>query len=290
MKKLISSVVLCTLLASASLSVFAEDMLIAPSPAQSYTVIADNKPVDLKSNTVYKSGNHIMIPLRAVAEALGFNVRWDEEKSGVYLDNGEVNTTLYIGVDSYYMASSTAIGMSAPTGLGAAPELKGDTTYAPADVFNILYCGNVVSEKDGTVTIKKTADDSVQIPNPFTEYKTIESAKSKLSFNAPVPTALPGGYTPDYIAVMGNDFLQISYKNGDNEIFYRTAKGSDDISGDYNLYNDIKTVKIGDIEVTVRRSEKTLSAVWTNNDLTFSLYSNTALTDKDLSDIISNIK
>ena len=71
---------------------------------------------------------------------------------------------------------------------------------------------------------------------------------------------------------------------------YRMEKGSDDISGDYNEYKDIKTVKVGDVEVKVRKSEETMSTIWTNGDLTFSLYSNGNLTKKDITDIISSIK
>ena len=103
-----------------------------------YTLVINGNTVDSSASGIYKNEEHFMVPLRIVAETLGFTVLWDEENQGVRLDNGIVNTTVYIGYDSYYTASSTAIGMSAPTAIGAAPELIGDTTYVPADIFAML--------------------------------------------------------------------------------------------------------------------------------------------------------
>ena len=294
MKKFICTVLACGILTSAAAVYADEPMVIAPAPtSSSYSVVIENNTLDLGGETVYELNKHMMVPLRTVAEKLGFKVKWDGECQGVSLDNGEVNTIVYIGQDNYYMASSTAIGMSAPTVLGVAPALKNGTTYVPADMFNILYCEDVVSVKDNVITIKTDNDNNeeeiVGMPNPFVEYKTVDEAQKVLPFSAVVPSNVKGSELKN-VSVMSNEMLQLIYKNGDKEITYRVEKGSDDISGDYNEYKDIKTVKVGDVEVKVRKSEETMSTIWTNGDLTFSLYSNGNLTEKDITDIISSIK
>ncbi len=294
MKKFICTVLACGILTSAAAVYADEPMVIAPAPtSSSYSVVIENNTLDLGGETVYELNKHMMVPLRTVAEKLGFKVKWDGECQGISLDNGEVNTIVYIGQDNYYMASSTAIGMSAPTVLGVAPALKNGTTYVPADMFNILYCEDVVSVKDNVITIKTDNDNNeeeiVGMPNPFVEYKTVDEAQKVLPFSAVVPSNVKG-YELKNVSVMSNEMLQLIYKNGDKEITYRVEKGSDDISGDYNEYKDIKTVKVGDVEVKVRKSEETMSTIWTNGDLTFSLYSNGNLTEKDITDIISSIK
>ena len=73
-----------------------------------------------------------------------------DRNQAVRLDDETVNTMVHIGDDSYYMASSTAIGMSAPTPLGAAPVIKGEFTYVPADMFNILCGKTAYTVKDNT--------------------------------------------------------------------------------------------------------------------------------------------
>lgn len=294
MKKFICTVLACGILTSAAAVYADEPMVIAPAPtSSSYSVVIENNTLDLGGETVYELNKHMMVPLRTVAEKLGFKVKWDGECQGISLDNGEVNTIVYIGQDNYYMASSTAIGMSAPTALGVAPALKNGTTYVPADMFNILYCEDVVSVKDNVITIKTDNDNNeeeiVGMPNPFVEYKTVDEAQKVLPFGAVVPSNVKG-YELENVSVMSNEMLQLIYKNGDKELKYRMKKGSDDISGDYNEYKDIKTVKVGDVEVKVRKSEETMSTIWTNGDLTFSLYSNGNLTEKDITDIISSIK
>lgn len=238
MKKVICTILACGALAASSIPMAsADELLLTSAPNAGYTVTADGKNVDLGANAVYEKGDNLMIPVRAVAESLGFKVEWNAERGGITLDDGTVNTTVYLNDDTYYMASSQAIGMSAPTSLGAAPELKNSVTFVPA-----------------------------------------------------IPTAVPGGYAVDEISTLSDDFVQIFYQKGDNEILYRTAKGTDDISGDYNVYSDVKTVKIGDTEVTVRKADKTASVIWTDGDYSYSLYADGGLTDKELSDIISSIR
>lgn len=291
MKKFICTILACGILASAAAVYAEEPMVIAPAPTSGYSIVIENDTLDLGGDTVYELNKHMMVPLRAVAEKLGFKVEWDGENQGISLNNGEVKTIVYIGEDSYYMSSATAIGMSAPTPLGAAPVLKNGTTYVPADMFNILYCDDVVSVKDNVITIKTDNDDEIiGMPNPFVEYKTVDEAKKVLPFSAVIPSNIPNGYELETVSVMSNEMLQLIYKNGDKEIMYRVEKGSDDISGDYNVYKDIKTVKAGDAQVKVRKSEERMSAIWTNGELTFALSSDGNLTEKEITDIISSIK
>ena len=293
MKKVICTILACGALAASSIpAALADELLLTSAPDAGYTVTADGKNVDLGANAVYEKGDNLMIPVRAVAESLGFKVEWNAERGGITLDDGTVNTTVYLNDDTYYMASSQAIGMSAPTSLGAAPELKNSVTFVPAKMFNILYCKENAVKVDGNVISISDTDDgeNVQIPNPFTYYKTIDEAKKALSFVPAIPAAVPGGYAVDEISTLSDDFVQIFYQKGDNEILYRTAKGTDDISGDYNVYSDVKTVKISGNEVTVRKADKTASVIWTDGDYSYSLYADGGLTDKELSDIISSIR
>lgn len=294
MKKFICTVLACGILTSAAAVYADEPMVIAPAPTSSgYSVVIENNTLDLGGETVYELNKHMMVPLRTVAEKLGFKVKWDGECQGISLDNGEVNTIVYIGQDNYYMASSTAIGMSAPTALGVAPALKNGTTYVPADMFNILYCEDVVSVKDNVITIKTDNDNNeeeiVGMPNPFVEYKTVDEAQKVLPFSAVVPSNVKG-YELKNVSVMSNEMLQLIYKNGDKELKYRMKKGSDDISGDFNEFKTTKKIKTDNAEVTVRQSENAVSAIWTNNGYTFSImYGNGDITEKELESIISSI-
>lgn len=296
MKKLICTAVTIGVLATGAVSAVwangTEMLTAAPAAASGYTLTIGTEKIDADTFT---SGKCIMLPLRATAEKLGFKVVWNEENQSIDLDDGEVNTKVYIGKDNYYMASSTAIGMSAPTALGAAPILKGDKTYVPAGMFEILCGKGSVEVKDNSVVINKdggkNTDNGTQIPNPWTEYKSVDKAKKAVNFEAPVPTKVTDGYKLDYISTLDGELLQLVYRNAeDKQISYRTAKGSEDISGDYNVYKDTKTVKAGEVSVTLRKGGKTSSAIWTNGGMTFALYADGGLSDAEITEVIKNIK
>ncbi len=95
----------------------------------------------------------VMVPLRKTAEALGFQVTWNGKENSVHLTNGTVQTSITMGQDSYYMATAIrgAVGMSAPSPLGAAAYEKNGTSWAPAELFNLLLEGKPVTLKGNTL-------------------------------------------------------------------------------------------------------------------------------------------
>lgn len=292
MKKLVSFGLACSiLLCSVTPAVLAADeepLLIAPAPAV-YTVTINNEKVDLTNKAPFEENGIVMVPLRAMAEKLGYEITWEEDTQGIHLDDGITNTTIYIGKDVYYTASSFAIGMSAPSPIGAAPVLVNDLTFVPVEMFKILN-GNDGVTVDGTeISITKhgaPSDSGAQIPNPFTEYKSIDDAVKALSFKPVLPPKSPEGYTLSYIATLGSDFIELIYENGDKQLTYRTALGSDDISGDYNVYENTKTVKIANADVTVRLGDKSASAIWTDNGQTFSIIANFGMTESEATALV----
>ncbi len=219
----------------------------------------------------YTSGKTLMLPVRSVAEKLGFTVTWDAESNSARLDNGEVYTLLGVGDTSYFSASSTAIGMTAPISLGAAVELKDSVMYAPAGIYTVLYHSEDAVKIDGyTVTITPEGDNNAQIPNPFTEYKTLADAKAALSFAARVPASLPDGFSLSHISTLSDNFLQVIFTDGKRDINYRVSTDSD-ISGDYNTYKTEKTVTVGDFEVKMRGNARVSGATWSDGKLSYSL-------------------
>ena len=94
---------------------------------------------------MYVSDGVVMVPIRAIAEALGFEVNWDDETEGVRLG---VAINLWIGKDYYTVARM------APISLGAAPELTGDRTFVPISFFGEVITGYKAYLLDGHVVIE----------------------------------------------------------------------------------------------------------------------------------------
>lgn len=80
------------------------------------------------TNIYRKDDNTLMLPLREIAETLGFTVTWDGDSKAVMLNDGMYS--LKIGENGYVK------GKMVPMQLSAAPEIKeDDLTYVPFEYF-----------------------------------------------------------------------------------------------------------------------------------------------------------
>ncbi len=302
-KKMILGVILSAMVLS-NAAVFAAEgapMATAPAPEEVLvgiqTITVNNEAVDFSganlSQYIFEENGNVMVPVRAVAEKMGFTVGWDGENQAVTVGDETWEVMAYIGLDNYVGVSKTAIGMTAPQSYGAAPQLIEDTTFVPAKMFSLLdYTYHAVGQ---FVNFKKIdaaeEENAVQIPNPFVPYESLADVKEVLSFEPVVPSVLPAGFAQSEITSTGSDFLQIVYTDSsDNRIVYRMAKGSEDISGDYNTYTINKEVKIGDLTVTMRGNDNISGAVWVDGEFTYCILSDVALEESEVIRLIENLK
>ena len=89
-----------------------------------------------------------MVPLRKVAETLGFKVTWNGREQSVHLADDARQTTVYLGEDSYNYSSVQAVGTSAPTSLGAAAYEVDGVSWVPAELFTLLRGENSLQMMD----------------------------------------------------------------------------------------------------------------------------------------------
>lgn len=233
--------------------------------AGGYTVTVDGTALDLGGRTPFVSGERVMVPLRPVAEALGYTVTWTaEDAQRVEMDNGLVHTWVTIGVDQYCRTSSTALGMGAPQSFGAAPVALDNTTYVPVDLFAMM--GDTV-ETDGTDITLSAMEDRPQLPNPVVAYDTLEEAMAAAGVEVTLPR-FPAEWQQSQVSVIGGDLLQVAYTDGTDTILFRAAAGEGDTSGDYSAYDSTWTV--GD--VTLKGSgDQAVLALWQRDGVSYSL-------------------
>lgn len=109
-------------------------------------------------------------------------------------------------------------------------------------------------------------DDNTQISNPWTECNSIEEAVTNAGFAFEVPTEI-GEYGITYIQNLGDKIIEVTYQKADDsdtEISIRKCAGTEDVSGDYNVYTESKQVSIGEYEVTEKGNNGSVSLItWT---------------------------
>ena len=299
MKKTISMMMALAVagtMAAPAMVVNDEPMVIAPAPnAQSQhaqmKIVVNGKTMPVQTISV---NGCTMAPVRAIAEALGFKVTWNADRS-ININNGEMQSDLRIGDNSYvvYTAVEGMAGMSAPFSLGSAPIIKNNTTYVPIDLFVPLF-GNdpaTVKTSGDTITINpdaKTEDgDSSQIPNLLTAHDSLAELAKAVGFDIKAPT-VPAGYEADAYIDISGELAEVFYVKGDDMLVYRVSRGEGDNSGDYNTYSNKKTVDVNGVSVELRGNDKVNVATWSNGGFAYSVSAKQGISETEVAAVVSS--
>lgn len=299
MKKTISMLLALAVagtMAAPAMAVNDEPMVIAPAPnTQSQQaqmkIVVKGKTMPVQTISV---NGCTMAPVRAIAEALGFKVTWNADRS-ININNGEMQSDLRIGDNSYvvYTAVEGMAGMSAPFSLGSAPIIKNNTAYVPIDLFVPLF-GNdqaTVKTSGDTITINpdaKTEDgDSSQIPNLLTAHDSLAELAKAVGFDIKALT-VPAGYEADAYIDISGELAEVFYVKGDDTLVYRVSRGEGDNSGDYNTYSNKKTVDVNGVSVELRGNDKVNVATWSNGGFAYSVSAKQGISETEVAAVVSS--
>ena len=286
MKKLFKPVIIAAAAAMAlSTTAFASDNF-------AYSLNIDGKATD--------TDVLVLVPLRETAENLGFKVLWNNDGT-ILVDDGVMHSYITIGKNDYIVSTSVddMVGTSAPFSLSSAPIISGGKTYVPVEFFRPLMGnsddiiktdGSVISINKNVVSIpeKENEGENAQLPNPFTEHETLEELEKTVAFDVTLPSFENSYKATDFIDI-NRETADIRFSDGKNEITFRKAKGTEDISGDYNTYSLNKTIKVKNTDVKLRGNNGVNTATWQKDGFTYSLSFETAVSEADFTKCIENI-
>ena len=144
-KKLISVLSAAALIAAGTSSVFAEDDI---------TVKLDGKNIDFDVAPIIES-DRTLVPLRAIFEALGAQVDWDDATKTIISAKGDVNCVLQIGNENMFVSTTTdAKTETVVKTLDVPAKIVGDRTLIPLRAVSEAYSCSVGWDGDTrTVTI-----------------------------------------------------------------------------------------------------------------------------------------
>jgi hypothetical protein len=257
-------------------------------------LIIAGKVVNIGNLGVVVNNGNVMVPLKATAESLGFKVSADADNKVITLDNDKIKTEIKVGVDSYYYASSHAIGLTAPESFGAAPTVIDNVVYVPIKIYNFLLnndkaVGSFFCEtKDGELVYVNNEDytigyfvqsksndmqKSIGMPSPIKEFNTVQEAQKSLKFKTVVPKEIASQFKIKFISTISNELFQICYSDGKNDILFRMGQGIDKVDGDYNEYKFNETVKVNGKDVDLKGNNSGLVnlATYQVNDMSYSI-------------------
>ncbi len=93
------------------------------------------------------------------------------------------------------------------------------------------------------------------------------------------------------ISYIKNKLIQVVFRDGNKSILLRKAKGTDDISGDYNKYNNIDNQQVKQYSVTMKgRGDGYYVSSWSYGSFSFAVTSSSPLSAEYMKTLITSMR
>lgn len=151
----------------------------------------------------------------------------------------------------------------------------------------------------GTNTENGEAADSGEIlgADPSTwgpaEHESLEEAENAAGIELELPQEISGAKPTLYLTWYESEYIEAVYTDGEGEEAARVRKaaGDEDISGDYNDYEETNTAELDGITVTFKGdSEKIMLAVWQNGGYTYAVSVSAGTARSDMEALVRAVK
>lgn len=93
-----------------------------------------------------------------------------------------------------------------------------------------------------------------------------------------------------YVSYWGK-LAQITYSKEGNTLAFRMSVGSEDNSGDYSEYGNIKTISTGNLAVTLKGQEEIYKlAIWYTNGYSYSINVSNGISQEEMVKIVESVQ
>ena len=279
-KKIIASVLAVASVLTVSAGALADDNI---------TVTVNGNNVSFVEITPFIENDHTLVPMREIFEALGADVQWDDETRTVisYDSVSDVSITMQIDSDVMYV-NGDAVTLETPA------KIVGSSTVVPVRaIAEGMHSVVGWDEATKTVTVEKEikTEPSSQIPNPWTDYNSLDELNAALNnaesvkyqvadLNASSFDEGSKCEAQSYRYLADSNLAEIKYTYNTNvlDITVRTQPGDADISG---ISGGTKVYKVADSAVEIYTYNKTTYAIWSCEDAGTVMSHSVAVTENE---------
>lgn len=158
-------------------------------------------------------------------------------------------------------------------------------TAAAACIAILLVCTFAWTKLTGPG--EQGTEESVAIANGMVEVYSIDELSAAVNFPVNEVTGLPFTVENEGYTSYWGEMAQIEYTGGGETALFRKGKGTDDVSGDYNVYSSVKEITVGVNAVTLKGENDVFTlAVWTDGEYSYSLDISNGLSEDEWSEMI----
>ena len=205
-----------------------------------------------------------------------------KQKSGERPESGKIIQSRFFsyGRTSRYLSAAACImmlivgGLTVPRLLHRGNGLPPDPTGAAVGMAlgeTMVGLGEPESE---TGQDELGGQASAMIGNGMVEVDSLAELSQVLGFSVPEVKNIPFEVTSTVYTNGWNEFAQVEYQgeSQDEAVLFRKARGTDDISGDYNTYSDVTEVTVNEVSATLKGNEGQYNlAIWQQDGFAYSL-------------------
>lgn len=156
-----------------------------------------------------------------------------------------------------------------------------------AACFVILLAGSFVLPK----IINSTTKPPIQEIPDIKICKSESELSSVVGFDVLELNYLPFNFTQKEFKAYWKELAEVIYQNENNTVIFRMGQGSEDVSGDYNEYNEVKDIQMDFGTITLKGNKGVYNlAIWSQNDMSYSIQTNEPLSEKLILKIVLSFK
>lgn len=143
-------------------------------------------------------------------------------------------------------------------------------TAAAACIAILLVCTFAWPKLTGPGELE--TKESVSIVNGIVEIKSIAELSAAVGFPVNEVEGLPFTVEKEVYTSYWGEMAQIEYTGEGGTAVFRKGTGTNDVSGDYNVYSNVKEITVGSSMVTLKGNTESFTlAVWTDGEYSYSL-------------------
>lgn len=257
MKKFLSIMLSAAMLSASAVAMAADEI----------TVTVNDVKVYFPEQEPFIENDFTLVPMRAIFEALGASVEWDDDTKTVlaYDDTIDTSVVLQIGSDTMFVNNEAVK-------LEVTAKVVNDRTVVPVRaIAEGLKCK--VDWEQETLTVKITRENQTEMPNPWTDYESMNALNSAINEKGDVKfqvadiEAYPTNLMPSaYRYLEENNMAEVEYifEASDflAEVTVRTAPGDADISGVMGA-EKVSDFMVNESLVEVYKLDDIYYAAWT---------------------------
>lgn len=255
----------------------------------------------LVTNYIYKPDNTetkiVTVPVQKYNEENKDKTEEIKEKNNI-TDNKEVKNNSQTSADIENNINQSQIAVQNDEQRFLKSPLTDQTKENQSEIVPIEPDDNSLNnseEKPPVAVLSVFNDDALSGNTPRNDDEnsmhSVEEIENTLGYTIKTPAYIPLNYQLVSSCLIAGDIAQITYESENDTICYRTSKGNEDISGDYNTYTNVEIININNKDVTFKGNDNLYyNASWSDDENSFSIYSDSGIEREAIISIVESVK